>query len=65
LGLVLTLPVLIVIGVTAHRLEGGILTELSLPLAALPAVAALPVAAAALAMLTARAAAYGVLARLL
>jgi cell division transport system permease protein len=63
-GLLLTLPFLLAIGLGAHHLEGGFLADLSLPPWALLAVALLPLAAALLAMLTARAAAYGALARL-
>lgn len=65
LGLALTLPILALIDLGANRLEGGFLADLSLPLYGLVAVASLPAVAAGLAMLTARAAAYGALAKML
>ena len=46
------------------ELQGGLLADLSLPPLGLAAVALLPGASAVLAMLTARAAAYGALARM-
>jgi cell division transport system permease protein len=64
LGLMFTLPILGAIAFGAHRLEGGFLADLSLPLVGVLAVLALPMVAAILAMLTARMAAYGALARL-
>jgi len=64
LGLVFTLPILGGIAFGAHRMEGGFLADFSLPLLGVVAVLALPLVAALLAMLTARVAAYGALARL-
>ena len=63
-GLALTLPILGAIAFGAHRMEGGFLADLSLPMAGVLAVLALPFAAALLAMLTARIAAHGALARM-
>jgi cell division transport system permease protein len=65
LGLAMTLPILAAIAFSTHKIEGGFLGDLSLPLLGMLSVALLPGVAAALAMLTARAAAYGVLARML
>ena len=64
LGLALTLPILGAIAFGAHKMQGGFLADLSLPLIGIIAVLALPLAAALLAMLTAKAAAYGALARM-
>lgn len=64
LGLMLTLPILGGIAFGAHKLQGGFLADLSLPLAGIAAVLVLPLVAALLAMLTARMAAYGALARM-
>jgi cell division transport system permease protein len=64
-GLALNLPVLGAIGVIARRLEGGFLADLSLPLLGWVAVLVLPLAAALLAMLTARATVHQALSRLL
>lgn len=64
LGLMLTLPILGGIAFGAHKMQGGFLADLSLPLTGIVAVLILPVVAALLAMLTARMAAYGVLARM-
>jgi cell division transport system permease protein len=64
LGLALTLPILGGIAFGAHRLQGGFLADFSLPYYGVAAVALLPAIAAFLAMLTARAAAYGALARM-
>jgi cell division transport system permease protein len=63
-GLLLTLPALGGIALVTDKLQGGLLADLSLPPLGLAAVALLSVVAAGLAMLTARAAAYGALARL-
>ena len=65
LGLLLTLPILGGIAFGAHQLQGGFLADLTLPWYGFVAVALLPGVAAILAMLTARAAAYGALARML
>ncbi len=64
IGLVLTLPILAAIGITARRLEGGFLAELSLPISGWVAVMLLPALAALLAMLTARATVHRALAYL-
>ena len=64
LGLFLTLPILGAIAFGARRMEGGFLADFSLPLLGVVAVLALPLVAALLAMLTARIAAHGALARL-
>jgi cell division transport system permease protein len=64
LGLGLTLPILGAIAYFTKALQGGLLAELSLPPLGIGAVALLPGASALLAMLTARAAAYGALARM-
>ncbi len=63
-GLILTLPILGVIAYGAHKMQGGFLADLSLPLIGVIAVLVLPVVSALLAMLTARMAAYGALARM-
>jgi cell division transport system permease protein len=65
LGLVMTLPILAAIAFGTHQMEGGFLGDLSLPLWGMISVALLPAVAAGLAMLTARSAAFGVLARML
>jgi cell division transport system permease protein len=65
LGLLLTVPVLGAIAYGTRQLQGGFLADLSLPPIGLLAIALLPLLVAALAMLTARAAAYGTLARML
>jgi cell division transport system permease protein len=65
IGLVLTLPILAAIGVTARQLEGGFLAELSLPISGWASVVALPVVAALLAMITARVTVHRSLAHLL
>jgi len=64
LGLALTLPILGGIAFGAHKMQGGFLADLSLPMTGVLAVLALPFAAALLAMLTARIAAHGALARM-
>lgn len=64
LGLALTLPILGAIAFGAHKMQGGFLADLSLPVSGVLAVLALPFAAALLAMLTARIAAHGALARM-
>ncbi len=64
LGLAMTLPILGAIAFGAHKMQGGFLADLSLPLIGVIAVLALPLAAALLAMLTAKVAAYGALARM-
>jgi cell division transport system permease protein len=64
LGLALTLPILGAISFGAHRMQGGFLADLSLPLIGVLAVLALPLAAAVIAMFTAKAAAYGALSRM-
>jgi cell division transport system permease protein len=63
-GLILTLPILGAIAYGAHKMQGGFLADLSLPLIGVIAVLILPVVSALLAMLTARMAAYGALARM-
>ncbi len=63
-GLGLTLPVLAAIGLGAHKLKGGFLADLSLPLSGWLAVLSLPAFAALLAMLTARATVHRTLARM-
>ncbi|HXP95354.1 MAG TPA: FtsX-like permease family protein [Telmatospirillum sp.] len=65
IGLILTLPILAAIGVTAKRLEGGFLAELSLPIIGWASVLALPAVAALLAMVTARVTVHRTLAHLL
>ena len=64
LGLVFTLPILGAIAFGAHRMQGGFLADFSLPLVGVVAVLALPLVAGLLAMVTARIAAHGALARL-
>jgi len=64
LGLALTLPILGAIAFDAHKMQGGFLADLSLPVGGVLAVLALPFAAALLAMATARIAAHGALARM-
>jgi cell division transport system permease protein len=64
LGLMLTLPILGGIAFATHKMQGGFLADLSLPLIGIVAVLALPAVSALLAMLTARMAAYGALARM-
>lgn len=64
MGLLLTFPILAFISFGAKRMEGGFLVDLSLPLIGLVAVLTLPIVAALLAMMTARVAAYGALARM-
>ena len=64
MGLLLTFPILAFISFGAKRMEGGFLVDLSLPVVGLLAVLVLPLAAAVLAMITARFAAYGALARM-
>lgn len=64
LGMLLTSPILGGIAFGARRMQGGFLADLSLPPIGIAAVVLLPVVAAGLAMLTARAAAYGALARM-
>lgn len=64
-GLCLTLPVIIGIGVGTDRLEGGFLADLSLPLMGWISVVLLPLASALLAGLTARAAVYRTLSKML
>ncbi len=64
IGLALSVPVLSVVGWAAHRLEGGFLPSLSLPLLGFIGIGLLPAAAALVAMLTARATVHGTLARL-
>jgi cell division transport system permease protein len=64
IGLVLTLPILAAIGVTAKRMEGGFLAELSMPISGWASVLVLPAVAALLAMLTARATVHRTLAHL-
>jgi cell division transport system permease protein len=64
IGLVLTVPILAAIGLTTRRMEGGFLAELSLPMAGWVSVLLLPVVAALLAMVTARATVHRTLANL-
>jgi cell division transport system permease protein len=64
LGLALAVPALWVIGWLAHGAQGGFVPRLVLPLAGYLVVALLPVIAAVLAMLAARATVRGTLARL-
>ncbi len=64
IGLILTLPILAAIGVTARRMEGGFLAELSMPIGGWASVLVLPAVAALLAMLTARATVHRTLAHL-
>ena len=65
IGLCLTLPVILGIAFGTDRLEGGFLSDLSLPLIGWIAVLILPPVAALLAGLTARAAVYRTLAKML
>ncbi len=64
IGLILTVPILTGIGITARQLQGGFLAELSLPISGWASVVILPVVAAFLAMLTARVTVHRTLARL-
>jgi cell division transport system permease protein len=64
IGLALAVPTLMAIGLAARRVEGGFLPQLGLPLAGWLVVALLPVAAAVLAMYTARLTVHGTLARM-
>ncbi len=64
MGLIFTLPILGAIAFGAHKMQGGFLADLSLPLTGVAAVLILPLISALLAMLTARMAAYGALARM-
>lgn len=64
LGLGMAVPALTAIGWAAERLEGGFLPQLSLPLAGFVAIGLLPLAAAVLAMTTARLTVHGTLARM-
>ncbi len=64
IGLALTVPAMSVIAWLAHGAQGGFIPRLTLPLIGYLAVALLPVAAALLAMIAARATVRGTLARL-
>ncbi|HSV29747.1 MAG TPA: FtsX-like permease family protein, partial [Candidatus Omnitrophota bacterium] len=64
LGLAMAVPALTAIGWAAKRLEGGFVPSLSLPLFGYVAIGLLPLAAALLAMLTARLTVHGTLARM-
>lgn len=64
LGLALAVPTLGLIGWAARRVEGGFLPSLSLPIVGWVVIALLPLAAALLAMYTARLTVHGTLARL-
>ena len=64
IGLALAVPSLTAIGWAARRIEGGFLPSLSLPVTGWVMIALLPVAAATLAMLTARLAVHATLARM-
>ncbi|KAF0223225.1 MAG: cell division transport system permease [Rhodospirillaceae bacterium] len=64
IGLALAVPSLTAIGWAARRIEGGFLPSLSLPITGWVMIAMLPVIAAVLAMLTARLAVHGTLARM-
>lgn len=64
LGLGAAVPTLTMIGWAAKRLEGGFLPQLSLPLAGYIVIGLLPLAAAALAMTTARMTVHGTLSRM-
>lgn len=64
-GLAVAVPVLLVLGGWSDTLAGGFLSGLTLPVAGWAAVAAVPVAAATLAMATARITVHATLARLL
>lgn len=65
IGLALNVPILAAIGIGTNRLQGGFLAELTLPWIGWAAVLLLPLAAATVAMLTARLAVHQTLARLL
>lgn len=64
-GLGLIIPVTTVLAYTTRRIEGGFLADLSLPVPGWVAVLLLPLAAALLAMITARLTVHGSLARML
>ena len=64
MGLIFTLPILGAIAFGAHKMQGGFLADFSLPLIGVVAVLVLPLVSALLAMMTARLAAYGALARM-
>jgi cell division transport system permease protein len=64
IGLLLTVPLLMLVGAGTQQLEGGFLADLTLPLAGWVAILALPVMAAILAMTTARVTAHRILIRL-
>jgi Cell division protein len=64
LGLALAVPTLAAIGWAAGRVEGGFLPSLSLPLFGWVVIGLLPLAAAGLAMYTARLTVHGTLARM-
>lgn len=64
-GLIVAVPVLLLLGGWSSLLEGGFLSGLTLPLAGWIAVGVVPIAAALLAMLTARLTVHATLARLL
>lgn len=64
LGVGMAVPALSAIGWAAHRLEGGFLPQLSLPLAGFVAIGLLPLGAGVLAMATARLTVHGTLARM-
>ena len=64
IGLALAVPSLTAIGWAARRIEGGFLPSLALPMSGWVMIGLLPVAAAALAMLTARLTVHATLARM-
>lgn len=64
LGLGMAVPALMAIGWAAKRLEGGFLPQLSLPLTGYIAIGLLPLAAALVAMMTARLTVHGTLSRM-
>jgi cell division transport system permease protein len=64
IGLALAVPTLGVIGWAARRVEGGFLPQLSLPIVGWVVIGLLPLAAAGLAMYTARLTVHGTLARM-
>ncbi len=64
-GLVMTAPVQLGLGLVARHIEGGFLSDLAMPPLGWAACAVLPVAAAILAMVTARLTVHGTLARML
>ena len=64
IGVALAVPTLGIIGWAARRVEGGFLPSLSLPISGWVVIALLPLAAAALAMYTARLTVHGTLARM-